>query len=96
MKNKIDIFILLFILSVFSCKNVSKTDNTGVSKKAITQKADPNNLGVDKTVNMPIATNAIKPDTVIKSSFDNPVAIANNKYNPNLVNIKTRLVLSTA
>jgi hypothetical protein len=80
MKNKIDIFILLLVLSVVACKNAPKSGVNGDVKKEAAGTGDPDNLGVAKTVTIPAVNNAVKPDTVVKSAFDNPVAVANNKY----------------
>lgn len=80
MKNKIDTFILLFILSVFSCKEAPKSVIKDDTKKDAANATSPDNLGVAKTVSIPAVNNAVHADTVVKSSFDNPVAVANNKY----------------
>jgi hypothetical protein len=71
MKSKIGIFILFFIYSI-SCRNEQKSLVDSKIKKAMADSI--------AKVQAVQPTNAVRPDTVIKSSFDNPEAMARNKY----------------
>ncbi len=68
--NKFGIFILLIVWLVAACKNQSAETNDLFSRK---DTAGVNNIKIPPL-------NAVRSDTPIQSSFDNPAAVANNKY----------------
>ncbi|MBK6476892.1 MAG: hypothetical protein IPL56_07285 [Saprospiraceae bacterium] len=69
--NKFGIFILFFFFTLLACKEAASEKGDLFSKRDST--------GINKAIK-PAPTNAVMPDTPIKSSFDDPVAVANNKY----------------
>lgn len=69
--NKFGIFILLFFFTDLACKEAANEKGDLFSNRDTTKSF--------KTI--PVApTNAVMPDTPIKSSFDDPAALAQNKY----------------
>ncbi len=69
--NKFGTFILFLAISILGCKNSSSESKDLFSRQ--------DTLGLNSKIKV-APTNAVRPDTPIKSSFDNPVAMANNKY----------------
>ena len=68
---KFGIFILFFFLTITGCKDAASKQGDIFSKQ---------DTGIRNKVVQPAPSNAVRPDTPIKSSFDDPAAIANNKY----------------